>query len=95
LSSDEYTWINEAIDLNAFECCLHLQVQVCICFLLLSIRTYIKLRDELLNGEIFPTMTEAQIIIEQWRWEYNEVRPHSSLGYQPPAPEARMALSIT
>ena len=54
-----------------------------------------KLRDELLNGEIFSTMTEAQIIIEQWRREYNEVRPHSSLGYRPPAPEATMALSLT
>jgi transposase InsO family protein len=54
-----------------------------------------KLRDELLNGEIFTTMTEAQIIIEQWRREYNEVRPHSSLGYQPPAPEAKLSLSLT
>jgi transposase InsO family protein len=54
-----------------------------------------KLRDELLNGEIFTTMTEAQIIIEQWRREYNEVRPHSSLGYLPPAPEAKMAFSLT
>ena len=54
-----------------------------------------KLRDELLNGEIFTTMTEAQIIIEQWRREYNEVRPHSSLGYRPPAPETKMALSLT
>jgi len=46
-----------------------------------------KLRDELLNGEIFYTLKEAQILIEQWRWEYNTIRPHSSLGYRPPAPE--------
>ena len=54
-----------------------------------------KLRDELLNGEIFTTMTEARIIIEQWRREYNEVRPHSSLGYRPPAPEVKMAVTLT
>jgi putative transposase len=53
-----------------------------------------KLRDELLNGEIFTTLTEAKIIIEQWRREYNEVRPYRSLGYRPPAPEAKMALSL-
>ena len=47
-----------------------------------------KLRDELLNGEIFYTMKEAQILIEEWRRHYNEVRPHSSLGYRPPAPQA-------
>ena len=47
-----------------------------------------KLRDELLNGEIFYTMKEAQIMIEVWRQHYNKVRPHSSLGYRPPAPEA-------
>jgi transposase InsO family protein len=46
-----------------------------------------KLRDELLNGEIFYTLKEAQILIEQWRKEYNTVRPHSSPGYKPPAPE--------
>ena len=45
-----------------------------------------KLRDELLNGEIFYSLKEARIIIEQWRRHYNTVRPHSSLGYQPPAP---------
>jgi len=48
-----------------------------------------KLRDELLNGEIFYTLKEAQIIIEGWRQEYNTVRPHSSLGYRPPAPETK------
>ena len=54
-----------------------------------------KLRDELLNREVFTTLTEAMILIEQWRREYNEVRPHSSLGYQPPAPEARMLVTLT
>ena len=46
------------------------------------------MRDELLNGEIFYTLTEAQILIEAWRQHYNSVRPHSSLGYRPPDPEA-------
>jgi len=46
-----------------------------------------KLRDELLNTEIFYSLKEAQILIEQWRRHYNEVRPHSSLGYTPPAPK--------
>ena len=49
-----------------------------------------KLRDELLNREIFTTLIEAKILIEQWRWEYNHVRPHSALRYRPPAPEAIM-----
>ena len=49
-----------------------------------------RLRDELLNGEIFYTLKEAQVIIEQWRQHYNHIRPHSSLGYKPPAPMARM-----
>jgi len=47
-----------------------------------------KLRDELLNGEIFYTLQEAQVLVERWRKEYNQVRPHSSLRYRPPAPEA-------
>lgn len=47
-----------------------------------------KMRDELLNGEIFDTVTEAQVITERWRKHYNTVRPHSSLGYRPPAPES-------
>jgi len=47
-----------------------------------------KLRDELLNGEIFYSMKQAQIVVEQWRRHYNAVRPHSSLGYRPPAPQA-------
>ena len=46
-----------------------------------------KLRDELLKGEIFYTLKEASILIEAWRRHYNTVRPHSSLGYRPPAPE--------
>jgi putative transposase len=46
-----------------------------------------KLRDELLNGEIFYSLAEARVIIEGWRRHYNTVRPHSSLGYKPPAPE--------
>jgi putative transposase len=46
-----------------------------------------KLRDELLNGEIFYSLKEAQIVIQQWRKHYNTVRPHSSLGYRPPAPQ--------
>ena len=45
------------------------------------------MRDELLNGEIFYTLKEAVIMIERWRIHYNTVRPHSSLGYQPPAPQ--------
>ena len=47
-----------------------------------------KMRDELCNREIFYTLDEARVLIEQWRGEYNQVRPHSSLGYRPPAPEA-------
>ena len=47
-----------------------------------------KLRDELLNLEIFDTLYEAKVLIDRWRWEYNHIRPHSSLGYRPPAPEA-------
>ena len=45
-----------------------------------------KLRDELLNGEIFYTLTEAKVLIERWRNNYNHVRPHSSLGYKVPVP---------
>jgi len=47
-----------------------------------------KLRDELLNGEHFHTVLEARILIEQWRQRYNRIRPHSALGYRPPAPES-------
>lgn len=48
-----------------------------------------KLRDEFLNGEIFYSLKEARILIEQWRQHYNTQRPHSSLGYRPPAPQAQ------
>jgi putative transposase len=44
--------------------------------------------DELLNREIFKTLTEARVLIEEWRREYNQIRPRSALGYKPPAPEA-------
>ncbi len=47
-----------------------------------------QLRDELLNGEIFYSLKEAQVLIERWRRHYNRVRPHSALGYRPPAPAA-------
>jgi putative transposase len=47
-----------------------------------------KMRDELLNREIFYTLQEAQILTERWRKEYNHIRPHSSLGYRSPAPQA-------
>lgn len=46
------------------------------------------LRDELLNGEIFYSLAEARVLIEAWRRHYNTIRPHSSLGYRPPAPAA-------
>ncbi len=53
-----------------------------------------KLRDELLNREIFTTLIEAKILIEGWRREYNQVRPHSALRYRPPVPEARIPVII-
>ena len=54
-----------------------------------------KLRDELLNREIFTTLIEAKVLIADWRKEYNQVRPHSSLGYRPPVPEAKILEIIT
>jgi transposase InsO family protein len=54
-----------------------------------------KLRNELLDGEIFYTLREAQVIIEQWRWHYNRIRPHSALGYRPPAPETTVVRLTT
>jgi len=54
-----------------------------------------KVRDELLNREIFTNLTEAKILIEGWRKEYNQVRPHSALNYRPPAPEAIMEVTLT
>ena len=53
-----------------------------------------KLRDELLNREIFYNLKEAKVLIENWRKEYNSVRPHSSLGYRPPAPAAIQPLTF-
>jgi len=58
-----------------------------------------RMRDELLDREIFYTVKEAKHLIEMWRWEYpvpgrcNHVRPHSSLGYKPPAPSAWIAIT--
>ncbi len=52
-----------------------------------------KLRDEVLNVEIFDTLLEAKVLIERWKREYNHVRPHSSLGYRPPAPETVIPLN--
>ena len=54
-----------------------------------------KLRDELLNGELFYSLKEAQVVIEQWRRHYNTRRPHSSLGYRPPAPAAHWPTPMT
>ena len=54
-----------------------------------------KLRDECLNGEIFYSLKEAQVIIEQWRVQYNTKRPHSALGYRPPAPEVYSSMLPT
>jgi transposase InsO family protein len=54
-----------------------------------------KLRDELLNREIFTTLTEAKVLIADWRKEYNQVRPHSAKGYKPPAPEDKMLETLT
>jgi len=53
-----------------------------------------KMRDELLNREIFYTLKEAQVLIARWREEYNHFRPHSSLGYRPPAPQAWLVSAI-
>jgi putative transposase len=53
-----------------------------------------KLRDELLNGEIFDTLKEARVVTERWRRYYNTERPHSSLRYRPPAPEAFLPLQL-
>jgi transposase InsO family protein len=52
-----------------------------------------RLRDELLNREIFDTLLEAKVLIERWRRHYNTIRPHSALGYRPPAPEALLSWS--
>ena len=54
-----------------------------------------KLRDELLDREIFTILTEAKILIEEWRKEYNQVRPHSALNYRAPAPKTIIPLTLT
>jgi putative transposase len=54
-----------------------------------------KLRDEFLNGEIFYSIKELRVLAERWRVHYNTIRPHSSLGYRPPAPEARLTRAHT
>ena len=54
-----------------------------------------KMRDELLNRELFTTMREAQVLIEEWRVEYNQIRPHSALKYRPPAPVAVLPVRLT
>jgi len=54
-----------------------------------------KLRDELLNREIFTTLTEARVLITAWRKEYNQVRPHSAKGYKTPAPEVKILATLT
>lgn len=48
-----------------------------------------------MNGEIFDTLLEAKVLVEQWRKEYNLFRPHSALGYRPPAPEALEPKSVS
>jgi putative transposase len=50
-------------------------------------------QNEMLNREIFTTLEEARVLIEQWRREYNEFRPHSALRYRPPAPEAILTMA--
>lgn len=50
-----------------------------------------RLREGLLNGEILYTLMEAQVLLEGWRRHYHEIRPHSSLGYRPPAPQTKQS----
>jgi putative transposase len=54
-----------------------------------------KLRDELINREVFDSLAEAKVLLEAWRGDYNEIRPHSARGYRPPAPEAVMVSTLT
>jgi putative transposase len=54
-----------------------------------------KLQDELLKREIFMTLREARILAERWRYEYNNIRPHRSLAYRPPTPEAKIPVDLT
>jgi transposase InsO family protein len=53
------------------------------------------MRDELLKGEIFTTLEEAKVLINRWRREYNQIRPHIAKNYQPPAPKAILTLILT
>ena len=53
-----------------------------------------RLRDELLDGEVFYSLAEAKVVIEGWRRHYNTARPHSALGYRPPAPEVALWPSL-
>lgn len=54
-----------------------------------------RLRDECLNVELFNNLMEAKIVIEHWRRQYNTIRPHSALGYRPPAPETLLPYELT
>ena len=54
-----------------------------------------KMRDELLNGEVLDTLDKAKVLVKAWRNAYNRIRPHSSLGHRPPAPEAPMVGKFT
>ena len=54
-----------------------------------------KLRDKLLSGEVLDTLDESKVLVEAWRKVYNRIRPHSSLGYRPPAPEAHLVGKFT
>ena len=60
-----------------------------------ELRTEALEQFDLLNGEIFYTLKEAKVLIERWRQQYNRMRPHSSLGYRPPAPEALLLKPAT
>jgi putative transposase len=53
------------------------------------------MRDELMDRKIFTTLEEAKVLINQWRREYNQIQPHRSKNYQPPAPEAILAGATT
>jgi putative transposase len=54
-----------------------------------------RLRDELLDGEIFYSLKEVRVVVESWRRHYNTKRPHGSLGYKPPAPEVFIPAFVT
>jgi transposase InsO family protein len=50
--------------------------------------------EEELNREVFDTLTETKVLVERWMREYNHIRPHSSLGYRPPAPEVIIPMGV-